>query len=111
VVQGQDNAEISQPQPMAGSFSALSAQDELREAGLVACQACCFSPSRVAVGVTTWTALAMCLLPMVPGCRMLTAAAQQKVQKEAEGSSSHCIGMLPFISACFVASDGVGIFV
>lgn len=29
----------------------------------------------------------------------------------AEGSSSHCIGMLPFISACFVASDGVGIFV
>ena len=96
---------------MAGSFSALSAQDELREAGLVACQACCLSPSRVAVGVTTWTALAMCLLPMVPGCRMLTAAAQQTVQKEAEGSSSHCIGMLPFISACFVASDGVGIFV
>lgn len=58
------------------------------EAGSVAC---CFSPSRVAVGVTTWTALAMCLLPMEPGCRGLTAAARQKVQKEAEGNPSHCI--------------------
>jgi hypothetical protein len=50
--------------------------------------------------------MTMCLLPMVPGCRILTAAARPQVQTEAEGNSSHCIGALPFISARFVASDG-----